>query len=311
MRAVLSCWVLAGLTWLLALGPVQAQAPDYTRTRDVIYGRKFGLALTMDVFTPKKANGLGVIHVVSGGWRSGPEGINPLFYLKLLDRGYTVFAVVHGSQPRFTILDIRQDMNRAVRFIRYHARTYQIEPDQLGIMGASAGGHLSLLQGTTGDKGNSFAIDSVERVSSKVQTVACFFPPTDFLNYGIKGKELLGPVLQPPYTAAMDFHEFDQKKALFLPIKDEKRLRDISRSISPACHVSAGSAPSLLIHGDKDRLVPLQQSEWMVEKLKEAGVPAKLIIRKDAEHGWANILDDMSLFADWFDEHLRKTGRKE
>jgi dipeptidyl aminopeptidase/acylaminoacyl peptidase len=277
----------------------------------VIYGRKFGLALSLDVFTPKKANGLGVVFVVSGGWRSAPEGIRPAFFTRFLERGYTVFAVVHGSQPRFTILDIRQDMDRAVRFIRYHARTYRVDPDLLGITGASAGGHLSLLQGTTGDKGNSFAVDPIDRVSSKVQAVACFFPPTDFLNYGVKGKELLGPVLQPPFTAAMDFHEYDPKKALFVPITDQKRLRDISRSISPACHVSASSAPSLLIHGDKDKLVPLQQSEWMVEKLKEAGVPAKLIVRKDAEHGWLTILDDISLFADWFDEHLGKTGKKE
>src|SRR5437899_2422467 len=119
MRRVLLLPVV-GLALLLAVVPSPAQdAPDFTRTRDVIYGRKFGLALTLDVFTPKKgANGIGVVSVVSGGWFSRPEMISPPFYYELLRRGYTVFAVVHGSQPRFTIDSAHEDVSRAVRFIR-------------------------------------------------------------------------------------------------------------------------------------------------------------------------------------------------
>ena len=159
----------------------------------MIYGRKFGTALTMDVFTPKQdANGLGVILVVSGGWFSSHEAIRPAFVTPLLERGYTVFAVVHGSQPKFTIPEILQDMNRAVRFIRYHAKDYGIDPDRIGIYGGSAGGHLSLMQGTAGDEGDPKAKDPVDRVSSRVQAVACFFPPTDFLNYGKPGEVALG-----------------------------------------------------------------------------------------------------------------------
>ena len=79
------------------------EGPAFTRTRDVIYGRKYGLALTMDVFTPARPNGAAVVFVVSGGWFSGPQGINTAFTTELLKRGYTVFAVVHGSQPNFTV----------------------------------------------------------------------------------------------------------------------------------------------------------------------------------------------------------------
>src|SRR3954447_1488937 len=90
-----------------------ADAPSYTRTEDVIYGRKYGTALTMDVFKPKHdANGLGVILVVSGGWISAHEAILPGAVIPLENRGYTVFAIVHGSQPKFTIPEILQDMNR-------------------------------------------------------------------------------------------------------------------------------------------------------------------------------------------------------
>lgn len=87
----------------LVAAPCLARADnaEFTRTRDVIYGRKFGLAMTMDVFTPKKdANGVGLIAVVSGGWYSGSDAINPAFYQPFLNRGYIVFAVVHGSQPK-------------------------------------------------------------------------------------------------------------------------------------------------------------------------------------------------------------------
>src|SRR5208337_118017 len=130
------------------------------------------------VFTPKvNANGAAVVWVISGGWFSAHEAINPAPVEELLKRGYTVFAVVHGSQPRYTLPEIVADMNRAVRFIRYHAADYSIDPDRIGITGGSAGGHLSLMQGTAGDKGKPDASDPIDRTSSRVQAVACFFPP--------------------------------------------------------------------------------------------------------------------------------------
>src|SRR5205085_8853114 len=92
--------------WFAALALFPAFAQDYTRQEDVIYGRKFGTALTMDVIKPKeKANGAGIIYCVSGGWVSSHDNIGftmPLIS-ELVKRGYTVFAVVHGSQPKFTI----------------------------------------------------------------------------------------------------------------------------------------------------------------------------------------------------------------
>jgi dipeptidyl aminopeptidase/acylaminoacyl peptidase len=62
------------------------------------------------------------------------------------------------------------------------------------------------------------------------------------------------------------------------------------------------------MHGDKDALVPLQQSETMVEKLKAAGVPAELIVKKGGDHGWGGILSDVDKFADWFDRYIGKQG---
>jgi acetyl esterase/lipase len=289
-----------------------AEPADAVRTRDVIYGRRSGLALTMDVFAPPKgANGLGVIAVVSGGWRSGPEMMLPAFYEEFLKRGYTVFAVVHGSQPKFTLPEIIDDMQRSVRYIRSHARDYHIDPDRLAAVGGSSGGHLALLLGTAGGPGDPKAADPVDRASSKVQAVAAFFPPTDYLNYGAEGKELIDRALDHRFVAAVDYHTFDKARGMFVPVTDKKELREITRRISPASHVDKDSAPTLLIHGDKDDLVPLQQSEWMRDKFKKAGVPVELIVKEGAGHGWPTILGDMKACADWFDKRLGRKGGDE
>ena len=153
-------------------------------------------------------------------------------------------------------------MNRAVRFIRHHAKDYGIDPARIGVCGASAGGHLSLMLGTAGDAGKPDAKDPVDRESSRVQAVACFFPPTDFLNYGKAGNRKIHAIdHDPPYRAAFDYRELDPKSRLWVPITDEARLEQIARQISPVYHVTPDDPPTLIIHGDQDRLVPLQQSE--------------------------------------------------
>jgi len=112
-----------------------APVADFTRTEDVVYGRKFGVALTLDVIQPAKPNGYGIVYMVSGGWRSSHDSINPKTYAPYLERGYTVFAVCHGCQPRFTIPEIREDVERAVRFIRFNAAKWSVKPDALGVTG--------------------------------------------------------------------------------------------------------------------------------------------------------------------------------
>ena len=308
--------MLGILAWaVLAGGTVAVRAADdapFTRTEDVIYGRKYGTALTMDVFTPKKdANGIGIIWVVSGGWFSSHEAIGPGFGGPLLARGYTVFAVVHGSQPKYTIPEILEDMNRAVRFIRYHAKDYHIDPDRIGITGGSAGGHLSLMQGVSGGPGNPQAKDPVDRESSRVQAVACFFPPTDFLNYGEPGKDAIGRNTLAGFKPPFDFHEQDPKTHAFVPVTDEDKIREIAKKISPIYHISADTPPTLIIHGDADKLVPIQQAESFIEKLKETGVPAELNVEKGAGHGGPAFGKDVKAVIDWFDKYLAKKDDKE
>lgn len=297
---------------LTLIGSIAAAGEGYTRTEDVVYGRKFGVALTLDVIKPKEnANGLGIIYCVSGGWFSNHADIEGVimastFFLK---RGYTVFAVVHGSQPKFTIPEVISDMHRAVRFIRFNAKKYGVDPDRLGITGGSAGGHLSLMMGTTGDNGNPKAEDPVDKVSSRVQCVACFFPPTDFLNYGKPGEMAIGGGILKDYHAPFDFHEFNEKGDRFERITDAKKIKEIARSISPVHRATAQTPPTMIAHGDADKLVPIQQAELFMEKLKSLGVECKLVRKAGGDHGWDDIAVEVEDSAQWFDKYL-KPGAK-
>lgn len=297
------------LVLLVVVSSLRAQVPEATVKEDIVYGRKYGVTLTMDVFTPKtNRNGAGVIMVVSGGFFSSKEAINRAFFNVMLARGYVVFAVLHGSQPKFTIPEIVDDMNRAVRFIRYHAKDYGVDPDRLGIMGASAGGHLSLMMGCASREGNPSAKDPVDRVSSRIAAVGCFFPPTDFLNYGKEGEVALGTGILQGFWPAFDFQTLDGKKG-FVPVDDMEKRKEVGKQISPLYHVTSDDAPTLIIHGDADKLVPIQQAELIIAKLKENNVVCELVVKPGKAHGWAGIDKDLVIIADWFDKHLAKKGQ--
>lgn len=312
MRIERSSVTVLTLAFLAAASIARADDAGFTRTEDVIYGRKHGVALTLDVFKPKeKANGAAVVFVVSGGWFSSHAAINAAFMQPFLKRGYTCFAVVHGSQPRFAIPEILEDMHRAVRFVRHNAKTYGIDPNRIGISGASAGGHLSLMQGTAGNAGNPDAGDPVDRESSRVQAVGCFFPPTDFLNYGEEGVVALGRGPLKNFKAPFNFTKYESKTNEFVRVTDEEEFRKIGRHISPVYHASEDDPPTLIIHGDADKLVPIQQAELMMKSLEKAGVETKLVVKKDASHGWPKMLEDVETVADWFDKQLQPGEKAE
>ena len=267
---------------------------DFKRAEDIIYGRKFGTALTLDAFEPAKPNGAGIILMVSGGLFSSHDSINPGFFRAFLEHGYTVFAVVHGSQPKFVFTEVEQDIHRAVRFIRHNAARYGVEPNRLGITGASSGGHLALTIATQGAQGDATAKDPVDRESSQVQCVACFFPPTDFLNYSQPGEDAVGVGL------------LKQFKPAFGPLSDTTEGRQkLGKEISPIYFVHSNMPPILIIHGDADKLVPIYQARMFVKRCEEVGTPVKLVVREGKDHGWPEMGKDMEVFADWFDQHLR------
>ena len=270
----------------ISQGTARVETVEIEIAPDVIYGHKLGMALTLDVLKPAKPNGAAVLFMVSGGWRSRwiPAERSARTYSWLLDRGFTVVPVRHGSSPKFVIPEIVADVRRAVRFVRAHAKEWRIDPEKIGVFGGSAGGHLSLMLGTASDAGAPDARDPIERESSRVAAVVAYYPPTDLRQLVPKPPKNGQPARQNRRFPALNF---DYDKA------DDH---------SPIVHVSKDDPPTLLIHGDKDRLVPLANSERMHASLAAASVPCELLVLKGAGHGFrgADRARSQEATAKWF-----------
>ena len=269
--------------------------PRIEKVPGLVYGQRHGQDLTMDVLRPAKPNGIGIVLMVSGGWKSQAGSFRPWIAAPLLRRGYTVFAVYHIPQPEATVMEITQDVNRAVRYVRYNAHQYGVDPQRLGVTGGSAGGHLSLMVATRGGPGPADATDPVDRESSAVQAVAIFYPVTDLLNLG-KSTENLGDG-GPPRSFVKAFGPQSTNLAVW---------KVIGHEMSPIYYVTSNLPPSLIYHGDADTLVPLDQSERFQAEARKLGRTVEVVVHHGGKHGWLSMPWDLRRFANWFDHYLRQ-----
>ncbi len=281
---------------------------NYSRT-EIIYGRKDGLAMTLFKLQPKaNANGKAVISLVSGNWISTYRNVQGFERLAatFINSGYTVFLVMHGSQPKYSIQDETGDIRRAVRFIRFNAKVYQIDADHIGITGSSSGGHLALMTALADDVISKTASDSIDRISSRVQAAAVFFPPTDFLNWG-KANTGVDMVALRKFgvASAFDFKTLSDSTGMYEHVKNDEEVKKIAMALSPINNVSSDDPPVYISHGNADPVVPLQQSQSLIEKLKAAGVKCELVIHPDGGHGWKNSEVEVKEFVKWFDLYLK------
>ena len=281
--------LLAGGVWLYV-------HPTIERIDGIVYGQRGAQPLTLDILRPTNPNGLGIALMVSGGWRSKKPGETPAWLVAPLTRaGYTVFAICHISQPESSVMEMIEDMNRGLRFVRHHAREYRIDPTRIGVTGGSAGGHLSLMLATRGGPGNQAAPDPVDRESSAVQAVAIFYPVTDLLN--------LGPSTEndgqggPPIS----FRKAFGPDAMNMPI-----WKRIGHDSSPIYYVTPAMPPTLIYHGDADTLVPLEQSQRFRARAKEVGLEVPVVVHPGGEHGWPTMVFDEWKFVEWFDRYLKR-----
>ena len=272
--------------------------PSIERRERLVYGKRLGHDLTLDVVRPHHPNGLGIALMVSGGWKSGTNAFHPWMVAPLLRRGYTVFAVCHVSQPEATVMESFADVSRGVRFIRAHAKEFGIDPKRLGVTGGSAGGHFSLMLATRGGPGPTDAPDPIERESSAVQTVAIFYPVTDLLNLGPSTENLHDGGPPKSFVSA-----FGMDRTNHAP------WAEVGREMSPLFYLSSNLPPTLIYHGDADTLVPLEQSQRYQAKARELGDTVELVVHHGGQHGWLSMLWDLLAFADWFDRYLPAAGR--
>ena len=183
--------VLVLLALCFSTGAAVAQEVPYVQHENVVYGEAHGVGLLMDIFTPTgDANGLGVVDVISGAWHSDRAKIRDheraRTFHTLCDKGYTVFAIRPGSITKFNVAEMLSNLNEGIRWVKKHAGDYQVDPERLGLMGASAGGHLACLAAVTAEAGPGDSAGNGANQSTRVKAVAVFFPPTDFLDFGGK-----------------------------------------------------------------------------------------------------------------------------
>jgi acetyl esterase/lipase len=271
--------------------------PDFTATSGVVYTQRQGQDLTLDVYRPAHPNGAAVLIMVSGSWKSNPKGFQPWMASSLLRNGLTVVAVTHLSQPKASVMEIVEDVQRAVRHVRHHAREFGIKPDRLGVVGGSSGGHLALMLATCGGPGNAAAADPIEHEDACVQAAAVFFPVTDLLN--------LGPSTE---NAGDNGPPKSFRKAFGPDAMNPPSWQQIGRSLSPIYHITTALPPIRIAHGDADTLVPLDQSIRFQARAAELGHQVLLDIKPGQKHGWLTMLWDAHVFAGWF---VEKLGRSE
>lgn len=267
---------------------------------DVVYGTASGRELLMDVHRPASPNGIGLISIAGSAWRGGggadalPLKEQPWFleaYVEpLVAAGYTVFHLDHRGAPRFPFPAAVEDTRRAVRFVRHYADSFGVAADRLGAVGFSSGANLAALLGVSDGGGEPDAPDPVERESSKVQCVVGLATPSEL---SLLRKELVGP--------------YFGDRAEWVTGASEHAESVIAPEASPVSHVTADDAPTLLVHGERDRTVPSTQSRLFAQRLRESGVEVKLVLLEDQPHpiepsaGEPTVIEEL---LEWLDGHL-------
>jgi acetyl esterase/lipase len=269
-----------------------AQSPAGVRIlRDVPYvpnaapRQRLDLYLLPQATTPHPL----VAYIHGGAWRAGSKDGCPA--RPLLARGYDVASIEYRFSQDAPFPAQIEDCKAAIRWLRAHAGENGIDPKHIGVWGASAGGHLVALLGVTGH-GSDFDTGQNLDQSSAVQCVVDFFGPTDFLNYG-----------KPP-EYRLDTPDSAVAQLLGGTVETHQAA---ARSASPVYYVTKDAAPFLILHGDHDPLVPLQQSQELQAALQKAGVECTLHVIPGGGHGGPgfNSPTSQKLIADFFDRYLQ------
>jgi acetyl esterase/lipase len=200
-----------------------------------------------------------VIYVHGGAWTSEDKNtVNGDDIHALVQAGFVVFSINYRLAPEYRFPAMIEDVKCAVRSIRAHAQEYHVAPDHIGAVGESAGGHLVSLLGTS-DKSAGFDVGEYLEYSSRVQAVVDMFGLADLTaDFSGKYKRFKNVV----------FGTFDIALA------------------SPVTYISADDPPFLILHGEHDMTVPIEQSRMLQERLALVNVPATLVVVKNADHGF-------------------------
>lgn len=265
--------------------------------RDLAYVADGHERQKLDLYLPPGAtNPLPLIIWIHGGaWKAGSKENCPA--LRYLERGYAVASINYRLSQHAVFPAQIEDCKAAVRWLRAHAKEHRLDPEHFAAWGSSAGGHLVALLGTSGGV-KAFEVGANPEVSSRVQAVVDFFGPSDFTQ--------MSKYSLP--NAPFDHDAADSPEALLIGGAVQQNQAKAAKA-SPLTYVSRDDPPFLILHGNKDNIVPYQQSERLRDALKKAGVPVTLKIIEGAGHGFGGREIDEQV-AEFFAQHLKpKPGK--
>jgi acetyl esterase/lipase len=241
---------------------VAALAPAWAALQtDIVYGIVADADLKLDLAQPDGPGPFPTVICIHGGaWMSGSKsGWTPVMLL-LNQNGYAAAAVDYRFAPAHQYPAQIDDVRLAVRYLRAHAAELKIDPTRLAVAGDSAGGHLALMVG-------------LQNPEEGVRGIIDLYGPSDMTRWQATpdGEKALG---------------MDSGKLLEMVFGTQDRTSTALKNASPLFFVASGRPPVLTLHGDSDPIVKIEQSEWLHDALRKAGVPEKLVVVKGASHGF-------------------------
>jgi acetyl esterase/lipase/ubiquinone biosynthesis protein UbiJ len=269
--------------------PAQKDATGTKVLRDLAYVEGGHERNRLDLYLPERAAGRLplVVWIHGGAWQAGSKNNCPA--VPLVAKGYAVASINYRLSQHAIFPAQIEDCKAAIRWLRANAAKYQLDPDRIGVWGASAGGHLVAMLGTAGDVKQLEGTGGNLSQSSRVQCVVDWFGPSDLLTM----------------AGSHDNPDSPESRLIGGPVPENKEK---ARKASPVTYVSKDSCPFLIMHGDKDNTVPLGQSEELAVALKKVGVEVTLQVIKGNGHGGPGFSSPESrkLIEDFFAKHLGK-----
>ena len=278
---LLICWAV-----FVAAADVVAQLPTFANVPYVSGG---GERQQLDIYLPQNYREIEKLPVIvwihGGGWQNGSK--NDMPGKALINQGYACVSINYRLSQHAVFPAQIEDCKAAIRWLRANAKKYHLDPERIGVWGASAGGHLVALLGTTNHKKDFDVGENLDQ-SSAVQAVCDIFGPTGFASF----------------THVPNYPDNPVEKLLGGPLAEKKELAALA---SPMTHVAKENPPFLILHGTDDRVVPLVQSTQFHEALKKAGVDAEISIAEGAGHNRAAFTtpEYMRTISKFFDKHLK------
>lgn len=275
--------------------PADSPQPGSTLQVDLVYCTTAdGVDLTMDLYQPKIGTGPFpvIVYVHGGGWTSGDksDGVGLIFKQEMTRRGYIFVSINYRLAPKYTFPAQIEDVKCAIRHLRANSQKYNLDPDRVGGLGGSAGGHLvALLGASTNQEGWDVGQDIDQ--SSRIQAVVDLYGPADLVKM---------------------FSESNRPDMLQV-FKAAPNAEPDLVSYSPVNYITPDDPPFLILHGDQDQVVPLVQSQILYERLKENGIASELIVVKNAGHSFEpvsgkikpSIRELLAHVGDFFDRYLK------